>query len=95
MAEYTPTTDWVAAGWLMARRPDGVPVEVAHAEFTRWLAAHDAELTEKVRAEAVAAVEAERMADEPRNALYNFGIFDAARAIRTLSTTPTPEGARE
>jgi hypothetical protein len=79
-------------------------------EFNRDdLAAHDAELTEKVRRETLAEVEATVIAAAPpMNAelsmrggegpfvdkgmeAYIEGFHDAYAAIRTLSTTPTPE----
>ena len=40
--EYTPTDDEVRVAWILSR-------DYAHgAEFDRWLAAHDAEVAERI-----------------------------------------------
>ncbi len=36
--EYTPTVEWLEAGWIKARWPDGVAAVDASAEFKRGLA---------------------------------------------------------
>ena len=38
MSDYTPTTEWVIAGWMKARASDGVTADVAVEEINRWLA---------------------------------------------------------
>lgn len=46
MSDYTPTTEWVIAGWMKARASDGVTADVAVEEINRWFA--------EVKAQAVA-----------------------------------------
>lgn len=38
MSDYTPTTEWVIAGWMKARASDGVTADVAVEEINRWFA---------------------------------------------------------
>jgi len=77
----TPTTAQVRRNQLPL--PNGDSREVNLAEFDRWLAAHDAELTERVRAEQR---EADAQIAEDAaigwNHDYDNGCFDASAAIR-------------
>jgi hypothetical protein len=41
--KYTPTAEWAAVGYSIARNNQGVTHEEAEAEFDRFLAARDAE----------------------------------------------------
>lgn len=68
MSDYTPTTDWVAAGWVKARKPDGIGVAEANAEFDRWRASHDAEVAAKALRDAADALDAYQgdVPDDPR-----------------------------
>ena len=52
--DYTPTTDVVRDAVTFPRRRLGEPRDMTEAEFSRWLAAHDAE----IRAEALAPIRA-------------------------------------
>lgn len=38
MSDYTPTTEWVIAGWMKARASDGITAGIAFEEINRWLA---------------------------------------------------------
>ena len=35
---YTPTTEWVIAGWMKARASDGITADIAIEEINRWIA---------------------------------------------------------
>lgn len=48
MSDYTPTTEWVIAGWMKARASDGVTADVAVEEINRWFA----EVIRKAKADA-------------------------------------------
>ena len=54
MSEYTRLAlpDTTAVRWWWAEgRSEGTPRPASEEQFDRWLAAHDADLTERVRAE--------------------------------------------
>ena len=46
MSDYTPTTEWVIAGWMKARASDGITADIAFEEINRWLSEVQAEAYE-------------------------------------------------
>jgi hypothetical protein len=49
MSDYTPTTDYIRTKYIISTKKYGSP-EMANAEFDRWLAAHDLEVANEVKA---------------------------------------------
>jgi len=98
MSDYTPTTSWlrIMVGYAATTATDRAkPVEAARAEgherFDRWLAAHDATLTEKVRRESLeeAATVCERIQNDPEFIKPGQGVAAAKIVLRGMSTTDT------
>lgn len=85
--EHTPSTEQVRMAWQrnVLGEPEAVPVRVqveTAAEFDRWLAAHDAEVAERI-AQAI-----ERVADASGRlgglSAYLYGLEHATRIAREV-----------
>jgi ferric-dicitrate binding protein FerR (iron transport regulator) len=61
MSDYTPTTKQIAEAWHFASRDYPFKSRAKRAEFNRWLAEHDRQLSARIYAEGYQAASSLRM----------------------------------